>query len=88
MSLEKKVTVDLVELVESGCVQVRTATQILEDGVLLTQSYQRHVIAPGDDYSTEDPKVQAICNAAHTQEVIDAWKSRPSNSFLFASTEE
>ena len=63
MALEKVTLVDKVEVLENGCVQVRTATRILEDGVVLSSSYHRHVIAQGDDISGEDAKVQAICNA-------------------------
>ena len=30
---------------------------------------------PGDDYSSEDAKVQAICVAVHTPEVIAAYQT-------------
>jgi len=36
---------------------------VLEDGDLISQSYHRHVIHSGDDYSAEPANVQAICNA-------------------------
>jgi len=74
MTLEKNVTVDQIEVAESGCVQVRTRTLITENGNPISCSYHRHVIAPGDDYSNEDARVQAICAATHTSEVIDAYK--------------
>ena len=61
--LEKVVTEDKIEVLESGHVQVRTKTAIVEDGVELSSGYHRHVIAPGDDYSSESAKVQAICAA-------------------------
>jgi hypothetical protein len=35
MALEKVISVDLIEIVESGCIQVRTKTAIKEDGVVL-----------------------------------------------------
>jgi hypothetical protein len=75
MALEKKVVVDLIETVENGVVQVRTKTAILEDGVEISSKFHRHVIAPGADYSVEDAKVQAICAAVHTPEVIAAYKA-------------
>lgn len=75
MALEKKVVVDLIEVLENGCVQVRTATKIVEDGKELNRTLHRHVVAPGDDYSGEDAKVQAICAAVHTPEVIAAYKA-------------
>jgi hypothetical protein len=75
MSLEKIISVDQIEVVENGCVQVRTATKIVEDGKELNRSFHRHVVAPGDDYSGEDAKVQAICAAVHTPEVIAAYQA-------------
>lgn len=75
MSLEKKISVDLIEVLENGCVQVRTKTAILEDGKQISGTFQRHVVAPGADYSGEDARVQAICAAAHTPEVIEAYKA-------------
>jgi hypothetical protein len=73
--LEKVIAVDLIEAIENGTVQVRTATRIMEDGVEISSKFQRHVVAPGDDYSAEDARVQAICAATHTAEVIAAYKA-------------
>ena len=75
MALEKKVLTDLVEIVENGAVQVRTKTAILEDGVEISSKFHRHVVMPGADYSAEDAKVQAICAATHTPEVVAAYKA-------------
>jgi hypothetical protein len=75
MALEKVVSVDRIEVVESGAVQVRTKTAIFEDRVQLSGSFHRHVVAPGDDYSGEDERVQAICKATHTPEVIAAYRA-------------
>ena len=71
--LEKVVSVDLIEVVENGCIQVRTKTAILEDGKQISGQFHRHVVAPGDDVSGEDAKVQAIAAAVHTAEVIAAY---------------
>lgn len=73
MALEKIEIVDRIEMVESGVVQVRTKTAILEDGKQISGSFHRHVVAPGDDYSGEDARVKAICKATHTTEVIAAY---------------
>jgi len=75
MALEKVISVDLVEIVENGCIQVRTKTAIFEDGKQISGSFHRHVIAPGDDYRAEDAKVQTICAAVHTPEVIVAYQA-------------
>ena len=76
--LTKISVVDKTEVLENGCVQVRTATRIMEDGQVLSQSFHRHVVAPGDDYSGEDSKVQAICAAVHTPECIVAYQAAQS----------
>lgn len=75
MTLEKINLVDRIEVIENGSVQVRTATRIVEDGNVISSSYHRHVVAPGDDYSQEDARVQAICAATHTAEVIAAYQA-------------
>jgi hypothetical protein len=75
MAIKKQVTVDQIEVTGNGVVQVRTATQIIEDGSIISQSFHRHVVAPGADYSGEDARVQAICAATHTAEVIAAYQA-------------
>ena len=75
MALEKVISVDLIEIVENSCIQVRTKTAILEDGVEISGKFQRHVVAPGDDYSAEDARVKAICAAMHTPQVIAAYQA-------------
>lgn len=76
MALEKVVVVDLIEVVEGGSVQVRTKTAIMEDGKQISGSFHRHVVTPGADYSQEDARVQAICAAVHTPEVIAAYQAQ------------
>jgi len=75
MALEKKVVNDLIEVLENGSVQVRTKTAIFEDGVEISSKFHRHVVAPGDDYSAEDAKVQAICKSVQTADVVAAYKA-------------
>jgi hypothetical protein len=65
MALEKKEVVDLMEVLENGTVQVRTKTAILENGVEISSKFNRHIIAPGDDYSKETNRVKAVCAAVH-----------------------
>jgi len=73
--LEKVIIVDRIEVVENGSVQVRTKTIIMEDGKQISGTFHRHVIAPGDDYTNEDVRVQAICKATHTASVIASYKA-------------
>ena len=73
MSLEKLITVDQIEIIANGTVQVRTKTAVLEDGKEITRSFHRHSVTPGDDYSAEDARVQAICSATHTADVVASY---------------
>lgn len=73
--LEKVIVVDRIEVIENGVIQVRTRTSIMEDGKQISGTYHRHVVAPGDDYSSEDARVQAICAATHTPEVVAAYQA-------------
>jgi hypothetical protein len=75
MALTKVEIVDRIEILENGSVQVRTATRIMEDGKQISGTFHRHIVAPGDDYSGEDARVQAICKATHTDGVIAAYKA-------------
>jgi hypothetical protein len=78
MALEKVMVVDKIEVIENGCIHVRTKTAILEDGKPISGTFHRHVVSPGDDYSQEDARVQAICSATHTDEVIAAYAAAQS----------
>ena len=67
MALTKETLVDRIEVLDTNAIQIRTATRIIEDGELLSQSYHRHVLQPGDDLTNEDPKVVAIATAAWSE---------------------
>jgi hypothetical protein len=75
MALEKVTSVDLIEVVENGTLQVRTKIAIKEDGVEISSKFHRHVVVPGADYSSEDIRVQSICKALHTAQAIAAYKA-------------
>jgi len=75
MAITKELIVDRIEVLENGCVQVRTKTAIMEDGKQISGLFHRHVVAPGDVYSKEDARVQAICKATHTSAVVSAYKA-------------
>ena len=75
MALTETTKVDLIELVETNHIQVRTATIIEKDGTEIARTFHRHVKHPGDDITNEDPKVQAIANAIWTAEVISAYQA-------------
>jgi hypothetical protein len=70
MALTEKTIIDKIEVLESNNIQVRTANVIEKDGIEITRTFHRHVVNPGDDISEQDLKVQAVCNAIWTAEII------------------
>ena len=61
------------EIVANGHIQCRCDTEIWEDGVLLSTSYWREVIAPGQDVSSMCDEIQRLARIEHTPEVIRAY---------------
>jgi len=85
MALTEETVQDKIEIVgDFKHVQIRTAVVIKRDGVEISRSFSRHVVAPGDDVSGESAEVQAICAAVHTPEVIAAYQEHVANSQLGA----
>ena len=75
MALTKTVVVDSIDVLENGTLQVRTRTNVLEDGVKLSHSFHRHVLAPGDSTSGQDARVIAVANTVWTDAVIAAYRA-------------
>ena len=74
MALTEATLQDKIEIVgDFKHIQVRTATVIERDGVEISRSFSRHVVAPDADVSGESAEVQAICAAVHTDEVKAAY---------------
>jgi hypothetical protein len=74
MAITKRTEEDKIEVVgQFKHIQVRTATIIEEDGVELSRSFHRHVVAPDADVSGESAEVQAISAAVHTDAVKAAY---------------
>ena len=74
MALTEETIQDKIEVVgEFKHVQVRTATVIKRDGVEISRTFSRHIVAPDANTSGESTEVQAICAAVHTQAVKDAY---------------
>ena len=78
MAITKEIKADKIEVMETGRIQIRTATIIKEDGNEITRTFHRHAIDPSDkssgswqdtDISNEDERVQAIANATWTDAV-------------------
>ena len=90
MALTKETVYDKIEIISDlKQVHCRKATIVKEDGVELSRSFHRYVLAPsicrtdedGDfvhtdtDISGEPQEVQDICTAVWSDEVKAAWKA-------------
>lgn len=74
MALTERTEIDKYEIVgRFKHIQCRHATIIERDGVEISRSFHRHVIAPDADVSGESAEVQAISAAVHTAEVKAAY---------------
>jgi hypothetical protein len=76
MPITESTTIDSVTVKESGHVEVKRADRIFRNEDEIAKTFHRHVLAPGDDLSAEDPKVVAIATAAWTPEVLAAHEAR------------
>ena len=74
MALTERTVEDKIEIVgDLKHIQVRTATIIERDGVEISRSFSRHVVAPDADISGESAEVQAIAATVHTDKVKAAY---------------
>jgi hypothetical protein len=76
MTLASTNTIDKIEVLENGVIQVRQAQVITDSGNEIARNFSRWVLSPGDDVSTQDPKVKAIATAVWTPEVIAAYQAK------------
>ncbi len=74
MALTEEKIEDKIEIVgDFKHIQVRTATIIKKDGVEISRSFNRHVVAPDADTSGESDDVKAIASQVHTDEIKTAY---------------
>jgi DNA-binding transcriptional LysR family regulator len=80
MSLSKQTLIDQITVTENGIVLYREATRIIEDGNVLSETYHRSSLTPGQDLTGIPDNVVAICNVAWLPEVIAAYQEQLNNS--------
>lgn len=64
MALSEQSVIDQITVDANNNVNVRRADQILRDGEVISTSYHRNVLQPGDDLTGQDPRVVAVAQAA------------------------
>jgi hypothetical protein len=73
-NFEEKTIIDLISVTRINTIEVRHATVVLKDGEEISKTYHRHVVAPGDDLSTQDAKVVAVAQSIWTPEIVQQYK--------------
>ena len=74
MALTEETVQDKIEIVgDYKIIQVRTATIIKKDGVEISRSFHRHVVAPDADVSGESDDVKALATQFHTDAIKTAY---------------
>ena len=74
MALTEETVQDKIEIVgDFKHIQVRTATIIKKDGVEISRTFHRHVVAPDSDVSGESDDVKALATQFHTDAIKAAW---------------
>ena len=74
MALTEETVQDKIEIVgDFKHIQVRTATIIKKDGVEISRSFHRHVVAPDSDTSGESDDVKAMAAQFHTDAIKTAY---------------
>ena len=78
--ITKQTIIDKIEvLAQTGHIQIREATQIIEDGEVISQSYHRRVVEPDADITAEPDMLKAIHGASVSEEHKAAAAARRAN---------
>ena len=76
MALTKQKIQDKVEIVSAfKHIQIRYSNQILEDGVVISDSFERTVVSCGDYDKADEHNIRAIADAVWTPEIIAAYQA-------------
>ena len=73
MALTKEITYDYDIRGEWKSIGERQKTAVLEDGTVLSYSYHRRVLYPGDDLSGESDELKALSSSLWTPAVSASW---------------
>lgn len=68
-----------IELLETGHVQLRLTTKIIEDGEVISQTHHRTVVTPDDDITELPERIQNICNSHWDEDMLAKWQANNSN---------
>lgn len=75
--LTKEIVNDKIEILEDGTIQIREATKILEDGVVISKKFtNRRCLDPGATVDDEVQEIKDIAGIVHTPERVQKFKQK------------
>lgn len=75
MALTERNTIDKIEVLENGIIQIRQANIVERDGVEIAKTYHRWTLAPGQDLTGQEQRVVNVANAVWTEEIVAAYQT-------------
>lgn len=76
MTLSVTSSIDQITLSDTGIILIRTNNVVKDaDGSIVSQSYSRDSLTPGQDLTGQPDNVVAIANISWTPEVISAYQA-------------
>lgn len=76
MALTKQKVQDKIEIVSAyKHIQIRYSNQIVEDGSVISQSYERTVVSCGDYDKADEHNVRGIADAVWSEEIIASYEA-------------
>jgi hypothetical protein len=78
MALTEKTTIDKMEILGDGQIQVRQARIIYDDGKEISRTFHREVLDPGKptDLTDRAARIQAVAGAIWTPEIVAERKAK------------
>ena len=80
--LEKTKVIDQITVTENGIILYREATRIVEDGVVISQTFHRSSLTPGQNLDGVPAEVTAHAQLAWMPEVIAAYQAQVAQAML------
>ena len=83
MALTKQKVQDKLEIVSQfKHIQIRYSNQIVEDGNVISESYERTVVSCGDYDAADEHNIRAIADAVWTEELITQYQQMLENQSI------
>ena len=76
MPLTEQSVISSITILEDGQLQIRRSRRVFDGSTMIAEQYHRHVLAPGDDTSVEDTRVQQVAQLLWTPIVVAEYKRK------------